>query len=924
MNLNYNINNTLLGKNRNFLLGKVEYYWQRGVSVAAGLQSGSIIFGTGSITYTPYAPTTLFVSGTYVSEQLGSGSALGLPVDISVTGSGVWPTTGSNVLYINVGGNLGFNNNTSSIFSAAAGNMNLSSGSKISSSFTPIGIQEYNINFGLTHIKGNIYNPLVTWKAQNLSPVTTTGNVNGYTASLNIVKNVNEPLAYVKEVTSSFSSSFQYQYNFGVTASLTASINNVTGSTTMSIEIPQAGVSASQQFFNETTTEAKLTGSFAASNDNPYNITASVIFNKGNISNSNINWKATGSLEYTASLSSSFIIKKDANTPVTLVTVNNIQTNSTASTFTNNYAFDITASLSASYTTYYTADSASIIVAKSNIIIPEIGSNVSTWSTSSYIITSSFKATTGISNYNITASVDTYAVPFIEYIVIGGGGAGAFIEVPAPSNSRMGGGGAGGLITGSGILIPDVSYPVVVGAGGLKNQVPYGATVSRGNSGESSSFNGINALGGGWGGFFWGTPFNLNVLGAKNNDDTNPVGSGGGNFGSGSVGQGNNGFIIGGGGAGSGMDGYQWLNGVTYAAGGGGVGVSGPPNPGQRNFTPPGQGYPNFGSGGNGNDQLINTDNGVSGSVIIRYKATSPRASGGLITSASGYIYHTFTQSDSFIVSPTFNYTLIGGGGGGSRGISLGAGAGGAGGTIYQNGLYALQGESFNVTIGAGGIGEWNRGETPLNDAENGGATILTGLYNGTPFTASADGGTAGTKPFQSGGTFNGGDGGDSGTYLGGAGNSNTNNAITAGGGGAAAGFNGGPATIDTFLNVGKAGAGATSSLAGYAGGGGGGAVYSVNSAPGSGNDGGGNGGWVSTILVGSDATPNTGAGGGGGSQSQLGSVSYYGGNGGSGIAFLSYNGTGSKATGGTISYNASTDTTLHTFTTSGIFTWIN
>ena len=643
MNLNYNINNTLLGKNRNFLLGKVEYYWQRGVSVAAGIQSGSIIFGTGSITYTPYAPTTLFVSGTYQAEQLGSGSALGLPVNISVTGSGVWPTTGSNVLSINVGGNLGFNQNTSSIFSAAAGNMNLSSGSKISSSFAPVGIQEYNINFGLTHIKGNIYNPNVNWKSQNLSPVTTTGNVNGYTASLNIVKNENESLAFVKEVTSSFSSSFQYEYNFGVTASLTASINNVTGSTTMSIEIPQAGVSASQQFFNETTTEAKLTGSFAASNDNPYNITASVIFNKGNTSNSNINWKATGSLEYTASLSSSFIIKKDANTPVTLLTVNNIQTNSTASTFTNNYAFDITASLSASYISYYTADSASIIVAKSNIIIPEISSDVSSWSTSSYIITSSFRATTGISNYNVTASVETYAVPFIEFLVVGGGGAGAFIQVPAPNNSRMGGGGAGGFITGSGILIPDVSYPVIVGAGGLKNQATIGSGVSRGTSGQSSSFNEFTALGGGFGGLFWGTPFNINVQGASNIDNTDAVAFGGGNFGTGSQG---NGDIANGGGGG-----FQWLNGTYYSAAGGGVSISGPPNPGQKSGPVAGTGSLNPGAGGNGDDQLVNVGNGLSGSVIIRYKANTPRATGGLITSASGYIYHTFASSSTFAVN---------------------------------------------------------------------------------------------------------------------------------------------------------------------------------------------------------------------------------------------------------------------------------
>ena len=160
MNLNYNINNSLLNRNRNFFLGKVEYLWRRVVSVADGAQSGSIIFGTGSITYTPYAPTTLFVSGTYSAEELGSGSALGIPVDISVTGSGEWPTTGSNVLYISVGGNLGFNQYTSSIFTAADDNMNLSSGSRISSSFAPLGNQEYSIDFGLSHTKGNKSPPL--------------------------------------------------------------------------------------------------------------------------------------------------------------------------------------------------------------------------------------------------------------------------------------------------------------------------------------------------------------------------------------------------------------------------------------------------------------------------------------------------------------------------------------------------------------------------------------------------------------------------------------------------------------------------------------------------------------------------------------------------------------------------------------------
>jgi hypothetical protein len=536
--------------------------------------------------------------------------------------------------------------------------------------------------------------------------------------------------------------------------------------------------------------------------------------------------------------------------------------------------------------------------------------------------------------------VETYSVPHLDYVVIAGGGAGVY-STYLNNNSRAAGGGAGGFITGSANLVPFVSYPVTVGAGGLKNQSqPTVFESYLGTNGQTSSFVGITALGGGFGGFYVGAPFNYNLYGAKSVDYTDIVGSGGGNFGSGSLEQGNNGGQILGGGAASGGDfgdGKQWLNGVYYAGGGGGFGVNG--LGGFINVNN-GIGANNAGGGGKGGYQLPAVQNGQSGSVILRYKGDEARAAGGTITSASGYIYHTFSNNDLFVVAPSFNYTLIGGGGGGSRGIRLGAGAGGAGGTIYKSGLHAAEGEVFNVTIGAGGIGEWNRGETPLNDAENGGATILTALSNDVPFIVSASGGTAGTKPFESGASlFNGGDGGDSGNiklsidgaltntpyyYIGGAGNSNTNNAIAAGGGGASAGFNGGPATIDTFRNVGKAGAGATSSLAGYAGGGGGGAVYSVNSAPGGGNDGGGNGGWINTILVGSDATPNTGAGGGGGSQSQLNSVSYYGGNGGSGIAFLSYNGTGSKATGGTISYNASTDTTLHTFTASGIFTWTN
>lgn len=606
MNLNYNINNTLLGKNRNFFLGKLGFEWSRTVSVAAGIQSGSIIFGTGSIEYIPYAPTTLFVSGTYQAEQLTSGSALGLPVNIAITGSGVWAVTGSNDFSIVIGGNLGFNQSKTLLLSAAAGNMNLS-GSKISSSFNPEGIQEYNITFGVEHTKGNIYNPLVKFKTQNTSPVSTTALINGNTtASFNIVKDVNVPLAFVKEVSSSFSSQFDYQYNFGVTSSLTASIeNNVTGSTTMSIEIPEAGVSKTekyfnatepgtkiitgsfaattdatynitasvtynkgnistasinfqtfqssttedlegdatningvsssfqirkdatvttvlipevsgsvksgsysneyafnqtasltqnsnnttgsvtmsivvpeadinieQRFFNPTTTQALLTASFAAQTIVGYNITASLVNNKGNISNSNINWNVTSSkLNNSASMVASFGIRKDGN--VQILNVNDALI-ATGSTFKNTYAFNITSSLTSSYTSYFTPDSSSFYFGKSTLIIPEVGINVFSYGTSS-LITGSFEAQTSIDDYNISANMEEENTQLIEYSLIGGGGGGGL-----SNGGSGGGGGAGALITGSIKILPNEPYTITIGKGGQSN-----------TNGDSSSFDGF-------------------------------------------------------------------------------------------------------------------------------------------------------------------------------------------------------------------------------------------------------------------------------------------------------------------------------------------------------------------------------------------------------------------------------------------------
>jgi hypothetical protein len=51
------------------------------------------------------------------------------------------------------------------------------------------------------------------------------------------------------------------------------------------------------------------------------------------------------------------------------------------------------------------------------------------------------------------------------------------------------------------------------------------------------------------------------------------------------------------------------------------------------------------GSGGNGGSSF--GGNGGSGVVIIRYLG-SQKGSGGTVTSAGGYTYHTFTSSGSY------------------------------------------------------------------------------------------------------------------------------------------------------------------------------------------------------------------------------------------------------------------------------------
>ncbi len=404
LNLNYNINNTLRNQ-RNFLKGKVDYRWRRIITTAAGLQSGSIIFGTGSIDFVPFDVETLFLSGTYAVGELSSGSAVGQPVDIKVTGSGVWPTTGSNSMYITIGSSLGFNQSASLQMSAQAGNMNLS-GSVISSSFFPVLNNEYNIDFGLNHTKGNIYNPIVNLIVQNVSSASNIIPANGYTASFAMVKDENVGLYSFSNITGSTTQSFEYQYNFGVTSSLTASINNVTGSTTMSFVSERAGLNEVFQYFNPDTILVEISSSFVATTDEPYDFTASVEFNKGNESNSAINWRGiptstTQDLEGNGSnlngASSSFQLKKD----IAVMESYSELTASISGSYPNNYSFNQTASLTQNVNNTTGSVTMSIVVPESNINVTQSWFNPTT---TQALLTASF-VPYGQNPFNVTASV---------------------------------------------------------------------------------------------------------------------------------------------------------------------------------------------------------------------------------------------------------------------------------------------------------------------------------------------------------------------------------------------------------------------------------------------------------------------------------------------------------------------------------------
>jgi hypothetical protein len=258
------------------------------------------------------------------------------------------------------------------------------------------------------------------------------------------------------------------------------------------------------------------------------------------------------------------------------------------------------------------------------------------------------------------------------------------------------------------------------------------------------------------------------------------------------------------------------------------------------------------------------------------------------------------------------DYLVVGGGASGGSNYGGGGGAGG----FLSGSLILPAATTYTTIVGVGGLAS-GAGD---NNGKNGAQSIFgTIAAAGGGFgTYSAFGGprTGGSGGSGGGGGAAGGVGGTGNTPAttpaqgsnGGNGGPNATNSPGGGGGGAIqAGRNGNSGSSAV------AGAGGSGSLwlngTRYAGGGGGGSYLFAGNAVG-GVGGGGRGGGNNGAIQPGTGSANTGGGGGGASGA---GTAQNGANGGSGIIIIRYEGSGSRATGGTLSYVA--PYTYHTYT---------
>lgn len=292
--------------------------------------------------------------------------------------------------------------------------------------------------------------------------------------------------------------------------------------------------------------------------------------------------------------------------------------------------------------------------------------------TSSGLIVSVTDGGGKLAYYSTTASewryIGTEAVVYtpppssydIQYLVVAGGGGGG--------DGMGGGGGAGGYTTGTYTITPSDTLTISVGSGG--NGWGNGGSGTNGSDSSISQLS-VTSTGGGYGGHDGGA----GASGGSGGGASYYNSGGSGTSGQGYAGGGSGGVLATGGGGGAstvgqagsgsksgdGGNGLTWFNGTTYAGGGGGGASSNQGTPegtggtggGGNGATASGavgdNGTANTGGGGGGSRNTGGNygGNGGSGVVIIRYSG-STKGSGGTVTSAGGYTYHTFTGSGTF------------------------------------------------------------------------------------------------------------------------------------------------------------------------------------------------------------------------------------------------------------------------------------
>jgi hypothetical protein len=271
------------------------------------------------------------------------------------------------------------------------------------------------------------------------------------------------------------------------------------------------------------------------------------------------------------------------------------------------------------------------------------------------------------------------------------------------------------------------------------------------------------------------------------------------------------------------------------------------------------------------NLKAVNSANPYGGSNT----AAIPAGSTKLLIPEQDHVQTFSTVGNSTWTVPSgitsVEYLVVGGGGAGGFGYDTGPGGGGGAGGFLTGKIITNPGETINVSVGAGGLGNnnsfgQNGGNSRFGDliAHGGGG----GGRSRSSGQDGASGGGAGGRSFPN-GTLSGvvaglaiyGPQGNNGGVT-----PQGSTAAASGGGGA-----GGAGIASTSSTGGSGGLGLTSTLSGQS------VIYAT----------GGRGGNSSNSATGQSALANTGNGGDGASSSGTGSFS--GGNGGSGIVIIKY-----------------------------------